>query len=383
MAGGVERGEHAHARGVAVLLQQLEDGQQRGAPGRGGGAVRQRTEPLELDVQVANLAEGVRNPAELVAEREQVARERVAEDGQRGAQPAGGDAHVVQRLDVVAKAGAGLVREVLGELAAHGRVGDLADARRAIDVRRAEVGGRLGREAGGGEPDAELGDRGARESGGASERRGERLDRLESRARGKLELEPAQRGGSAAAAAAVRVDRRLVERELGEDWAARIRVAGSGGRAQLEGAAVGAEREESAQLARTGDGADARGHGAGGGEQREAVGADQRLADLAADARAVALVDERLEGGLGGTVAAAHAQRVAGAVEGPVRGLEVLVEQPPVAGGSEREAKVVRERAHGALGGGVVVDLELPLELEVVAPLRRAWGVVLDQVLRV
>ena len=158
---------------------------------------------------------------------------------------------------------------------------------------------------------------------------------------------------------------------------------GGGGRPQLEGAAVGAELEEPAQLARTGDGADARGHGAGGGEQREAVGADQRLADLAADARAVALVDERLEGGLGCAVAAAHAQRVAGAVEGPVRRLEVLVEQPPVAGRSEREAEAVSERGCGALGGGVVVDLELPLELEVVAPLRRAWGVVLDQVLRV
>ena len=146
---------------------------------------------------------------------------------------------------------------------------------------------------------------------------------------------------------------------------------------------MGAEREESAQLARTGDGADARGHGAGGGEQREAVRADQRLADLAAGARAVGLVGERLEGGLGGAVAAAHAQRVAGAVEGPVGGLEVLVEQPPVAGRSEHEAEVAGDRAHGALGGSVVVDLELPLELEVAAPLRRAWGVVLGHVLRV
>ena len=234
MAGGVEGGQHARARGVAVLHEQLEDGQQRGALGRGGGGVRgglgatrQRTEPLKQDIEVADLAEGVRDPAELVAEREQVAREHVAEDGHRGAQPARGDAHVVQRLDVVAEAGAGLVREVRRELAAHRRIGDLAAARRAIDVRRAEVGRRLGLEAGGGEPDAELRDRGAREPGGASECRGERLDRLEGRARGELELEPAQRGGGAAAA--VGVDRRLVERELREDWAARIRAAGSGG----------------------------------------------------------------------------------------------------------------------------------------------------------
>ena len=81
-------------------------------------------ELLDLDVEVADSAEHLADPAELLARFQRGFRQHLGEQRQRCPEPAGRDAHVVQLLDVVSEPRAGLLREHRREVPAQDGQGD-------------------------------------------------------------------------------------------------------------------------------------------------------------------------------------------------------------------------------------------------------------------
>ena len=361
VAWGVERREHPRARLAPHLLEPR-------AQRFEGVALLEllgvRPQRLELHVEVADVAEHARDPAQIVAQRDEVGRQCVGEEPQRGAHPPAGDAHVVQRLDFLAEPRARLVREVGAQLAAQGRVGDRHETRAAVVLERAEVG-RIGRaQRGRGEAGLELRAAGGRQSGAFQQLPRERLDRLEAALAADLELQAPQLDRRAAAVPyPIQLDRGAVEGDLGQHGVAL---------AEVEAAALGAQHEQRPQLAHAGHGAHALRDRAGAGQQRQAVRSREALVDLTAPARAAAGGGARLQRRLRRAAAVAHAQHEAGAMERPIAGLEVEVEQLALIARLQPQVGGGRGAAHAALGLGEVVDGELPLDFLVVEVRGRA-----------
>lgn len=101
-----------------------------------------RVEPfaklLDLNVEVANSAESLTDPAELLARLQGGLRQDVGEERQGCSESAGCDAHVVEFLDVVSEPRARLLREHHGELPPQDGESDVPAAHPGVDLDCAE-----------------------------------------------------------------------------------------------------------------------------------------------------------------------------------------------------------------------------------------------------
>ena len=165
---GIERPKELAPRLRVMVSQETNHRMQRGPlfdghlPGPLGNL-------LELEVQVAELAEERRHPLELPAQRLGPHGERVAEQPDGGPHPPDRHPHVVDLFGVLAQARSGLVGQERGELRAERRERHLPHGLGLVDPGRAQVRRRGRAEAGGQEPRLELRPR----------RRGEAARRLE------------------------------------------------------------------------------------------------------------------------------------------------------------------------------------------------------------
>ena len=239
-------------------------------------------ELLDLDVEVADSAEHLADPAEVIPSFQRAFRQHLGEQRERGPEPAGCDAHVVQLLDVVSEPRAGLLREHGREVPAQDGQGNGAARHLRVDRARAESFRRPGTEIGGQDPGLELAQAGGLQRTCFAQLANERLEPLEGSFR-HLDLDPPQ---ACRGPAALLVDRGLVERDLARRQAFGL---------EREGAAAGAHLEQRQQRLPSCNGAHALAHGSAGTQERRHVGGSERFGHLtpAAQSRDVGRLPRR------------------------------------------------------------------------------------------
>ena len=148
-------------------------------------------ELLDLDVEVADSAQHLADPAELLPSFQRGLRQHLDEQRQRCPESAGRDAHVVQLLDVVSEPRPGLLREHGREVPAQDRQGNRPARHLRVDRARAESFRGRRPEVGGQEPGLELAQARGLQRTRVAQLMNERLERLQG-GRRHLDLDPPQ-----------------------------------------------------------------------------------------------------------------------------------------------------------------------------------------------
>ena len=275
-------------------------------------------ELLDLDVEIANRAQCLADPDQLLARFQCDLGQHVGEERHGCPKSAVRDAHVVQRLDVVPESRARLLREQGREMPAQDGQGDRSDRHLRVDLAHAESRGGRRTEIMGQKPDLELAETRRLQRACVTQLENECLEGLR-RGRRHLDLDPLQphRGSSA-----MRADRGLVERDHPR-WRARGR--------EGEGAAAGAHLEQREKSLCPSQGTHPAANGAVGALECLHVRAFQALAHLESAARSRSTDGSRVESlqrrlGPAPATETANPKRIARFLEAPVVGLDVDID---------------------------------------------------------